>query len=75
LLPNPDDVDDLSMRLLRWRASVEECKRKIAPLAATLRAWTWRDMAAQIIAVAENSATTQAPADLPEEIERAGDPL
>ena len=75
LLPNPDDADDLSMRLLRWRASVEECKRKIAPLAATLRAWTWRDMAAQIIAVAENSATTKARADLPEEIESAGEPL
>jgi glycosyltransferase involved in cell wall biosynthesis len=75
LLPNPDDVHDLSMRLLRWRASVEECKCKIAPLAATLRAWTWHDMAAQIIAVAENSATTQAPADLPEEIDSAGDPL
>jgi glycosyltransferase involved in cell wall biosynthesis len=53
LLPNPDDVDDLATRLLRWRASLEEYKRRVAPVAAVLRAWTWGHMAGQIIAAAE----------------------
>lgn len=75
LLPNPDDVHDLTMRLLRWRANRDQCKCKIAPLAATLRAWTWRDMAAQIIALTENVATTSAAADRPQGIESAGEPL
>jgi hypothetical protein len=63
------------MRLLRWRANVEDYKRQIMPLAATLRAWTWGDMAAHIIAIAESSATTQVPVDLSQEIESAGDQL
>ena len=30
---------------------LEDLKRRIAPLSATLRSWTWDDMAAQMIAV------------------------
>ena len=54
LLPNPDDASDLAMRLLRWRAGVEDFKRRIVPLSETLRSWTWDDMAAQMIAVTES---------------------
>lgn len=55
LLPNPDDVHDLSKRLSRWRANMDECKHRVVPLAAALRAWTWEHMAAHIIAAAETS--------------------
>jgi glycosyltransferase involved in cell wall biosynthesis len=59
LLPNPDDVNDLVMRLRRWRADMEELKRRVAPLAAMLRGWSWRDMAAQIVAISESSPAAQ----------------
>jgi glycosyltransferase involved in cell wall biosynthesis len=55
LLPNPDDASDLAMRLLHWRAGIEDLKRRIVPLSATLRSWTWGDMAAQMIAVTESA--------------------
>lgn len=75
LLPNPHDAHDLVMRLLRWRAQIEELKRRIAPLAATLRAWTWHDMAAQMIAVIENSEPSPAPAGSRERIGIEGEPV
>jgi glycosyltransferase involved in cell wall biosynthesis len=75
LLANPNDVDDLATRLLRWRASVEEYKERVAPLTATLRAWTWRDMAARIAEVVENSPTTHTPAGQSERLSMAGEPV
>jgi len=75
LLPNPDDAHDLAMRLLRWRASLDEFKQRVAPLAATLRAWTWRDMAAQIVAVTKSSPATQTPSDSAQRFGIAGEPL
>jgi hypothetical protein len=42
--------------MLRWRVQIGDYRRRLAPLTATLRNWTWRDMAAQIVAVAENPA-------------------
>lgn len=60
LLPNPDDASDLAMRLLHWRAGIENFKRRIAPLSATLRSWTWGDMAAQMIAVTESAELSSA---------------
>jgi len=53
LLPNPDDAPDLVARMLRWRGQIDEYLRRLRPLTATLRNWTWRDMAAQIVTVAE----------------------
>jgi glycosyltransferase involved in cell wall biosynthesis len=67
LLPSPDDANDLVMRLLRWRASMEQCTQRIAPLAAMLRSWTWRDMSAQICAVAESTAEASAQVASPRE--------
>jgi glycosyltransferase involved in cell wall biosynthesis len=54
LLPNPEDASDLAMRLLRWRAGIEDFKRRIVPLSAMLRGWTWVDMAAQMVAEIDN---------------------
>jgi glycosyltransferase involved in cell wall biosynthesis len=73
LLPSSDDACDLAMRLLRWRAGVEEYKRRIAPLAATLRAWTWRDMAARIAAVVESRLTAQPTAAWPQRLGIGGE--
>jgi glycosyltransferase involved in cell wall biosynthesis len=50
LLPDPNDARDLAMRMLHWRANLAEARRRVAPLAAVLRAWSWRDMAERIVA-------------------------
>jgi glycosyltransferase involved in cell wall biosynthesis len=55
LLPDAEDADDLIKRMLHWRGRVDEFKRRIVPLGATLRGWSWRDMAAQMVAVAEST--------------------
>jgi glycosyltransferase involved in cell wall biosynthesis len=55
LLPNPDDADDLAMRLLHWRKEMDEFKHRIAPLTTKLRSWTWTDMAAQMVEIVEKS--------------------
>jgi hypothetical protein len=68
LLPNPDDASDLVMRLLHWRARIEDLKRRIVPLSATLRSWTWGDMAAQMIAVIESAEPSSALASMHERI-------
>jgi glycosyltransferase involved in cell wall biosynthesis len=69
LLPDPEDADDLFKRMLRWRSQINEFKRRIAPLGATLRGWTWRDMAAQMVAVAES---TEPSSDMAESSSRNG---
>jgi len=71
LLPNPDDASDLAARLLRWRTAIEDFKRRIAPLSATLRTWTWRDMAAQMIAIVESAEPASAFAGMEK---RTGEP-
>jgi glycosyltransferase involved in cell wall biosynthesis len=57
LLPQPDDAEDLAVRLLRWRSEMENLKRRIVPFAIALRARTWRDMAAEIVAAVESRRT------------------
>lgn len=61
LLPDPGDVGDLVARLRRWRADIAGWKRRVAPLGAALRAWSWRDMAAQIVAAAATAPQSAAP--------------
>jgi glycosyltransferase involved in cell wall biosynthesis len=63
LLPDPEDTEDLLKRMLHWRSQIDEFKRCTVPLAATLRGWTWRDMAAQMVAVAENTERSSGVAD------------
>lgn len=58
LLSDPEDSRDLAARLLRWRARREAVARQVAALGARLRAYTWRHMAAALVA-----AVTTAPAD------------
>lgn len=53
LLDDPSDVDELVRRLRAWRADVEGWKRRIRPFSDQLRARSWDDMAAEIVAIAE----------------------
>ncbi len=53
LLPDPEDAGDLEARLLRWREGVEGWKVRFAPLGEALRQRTWKMMAEEFVAVAE----------------------
>ncbi len=75
LLPDPEDADDLVRRLLQWRGRIEEFKCKIMPLGETLRAWTWSDMAAQIVALADASPTVPSPVQSSDPRASAGEAL
>jgi glycosyltransferase involved in cell wall biosynthesis len=57
LLPDPEDAADLAQRLLAWRADPAALARRFEPLAATLRAWSWSDMASRLAAAAGASAS------------------
>ena len=55
LLPDPEDVADLAARLRRWRPAVEGWKREFAPLASRLGRRGWADVAADLVALAEET--------------------
>jgi glycosyltransferase involved in cell wall biosynthesis len=55
LLPDPEDVDDLVLRLLRWRPLMDYWKEQFLPLARTLRSYSWADMAHDIVSLIEGS--------------------
>lgn len=57
MLPDPENVDDLVARLLRWRSSIDCWKDRFRPLATALRNYTWTDMASRIVFLAEESDT------------------
>jgi glycosyltransferase involved in cell wall biosynthesis len=69
LLPDPNDAHDLVARMLRWRSQIEEFKHRLTPLTAMLRNWTWRDMAARIVDVAEKLRPSPALCGSPERFE------
>jgi glycosyltransferase involved in cell wall biosynthesis len=56
LLPDPEDAGDLAGRLWRWRQDVEGWRRRIEPLAESLRAYSWERMARRIVELAEGTA-------------------
>jgi glycosyltransferase involved in cell wall biosynthesis len=56
LLPDPEDAADLAARLLRWRRSIEGWREGFGPLAGQLGRRTWADVAADIVALAEETA-------------------
>lgn len=56
LIPDPENVDDLSERLRAWRNRIDEYKAMVLPLSEQLRAHTWEHMAAQIVSVAQIAA-------------------
>jgi glycosyltransferase involved in cell wall biosynthesis len=53
LLPDPNDAPDLAARLRRWRQDPDGWRRRIEPLAGSLRAYTWELMARRIVELAE----------------------
>jgi len=59
LLSNPDDPHELAARMSNWRARMDTFKSLTAPVAERLRSHNWRDMAAQIVALARSDAATQ----------------
>jgi glycosyltransferase involved in cell wall biosynthesis len=53
VLPDPDDWRDLAARLRRWRDDVAGWRRRFAAFSTTLRQYSWDEMAARIVALAE----------------------
>lgn len=53
VLPDPDDAEDLALRLRAWRGRMEHWKGEFQPLGRLLRGHAWRDMAREIVAAAE----------------------
>ncbi len=53
LLPNPEDINDLVDRLLRWRSRMSSWTRAFQPFSDALRSYTWRDMARRIVEIAD----------------------
>jgi glycosyltransferase involved in cell wall biosynthesis len=60
ILPGPDNARDLADRLRRWRADVAGWRERFLPLAAALRRYSWSEMAASIVALAEGQPGTAA---------------
>lgn len=52
LLPDPEDVDDLVARLRAWRAHTAQWKSRFQRFGDTLRDYSWRDMARQMVLMA-----------------------
>lgn len=56
LLPiDPDDAEALARRLRLWRSGLERHRSDALALSATLRGWTWDDMAARIMDIVEKA--------------------
>jgi glycosyltransferase involved in cell wall biosynthesis len=55
LIPDPDDSADLAGRLRSWRGAMDEHRASALDLSHTLRAWTWDDMARQIVGTVEEA--------------------
>jgi glycosyltransferase involved in cell wall biosynthesis len=52
LLPDPDDAADLAARLRAWRSDPQAYRARVAPLSEVLRARSWSQCAAEIVALA-----------------------
>ena len=53
LLPDPEDMDDLATRLLRWRSQMSRWKQAFQPFSNALRSYTWKDMARRIVEIGD----------------------
>jgi len=60
LLPNPEDAQDLTKRLLAWRSNKEEWRARFQPFGGRLRRRTWRDTAADFVSIVENERPAEA---------------
>jgi glycosyltransferase involved in cell wall biosynthesis len=54
LLPNPEDACDLAIRMLHWKRDMAGWRKRLAPTAQMLRAYTWNDMASRFVNLAES---------------------
>jgi len=54
IIPNPPRVESLVSALRAWRSTADEWRERVGRLAAELRARTWDDMAAEIVAAVES---------------------
>ncbi len=59
LLPDPEDARDLAARIGRWLMTRDAVASRLAPVAARLRAYTWREMAAAFVAAVEAGAPAE----------------
>ncbi len=55
VLHDPENVDELSHLIVRWADSVNDWPDRFSPIAAKLRAWTWDDMAAEMVRIIETA--------------------
>lgn len=55
ILRDPNDVDELAERLFAWRCRFDSFKELVKPFGAELRRRTWRDMACDVVAAADDS--------------------
>lgn len=56
LITSPDDEQELAERLHRWRVNLERYRLVCREFASRMRARTWDDMAAEIVALVERAA-------------------
>jgi glycosyltransferase involved in cell wall biosynthesis len=54
-LPDPEDIGDLVARLRRCRADLGAARRRVAPLAASLRTRTWEHVARDVVELVETT--------------------
>jgi glycosyltransferase involved in cell wall biosynthesis len=55
LIPNPEDLPNVAARLRLWQANPEFFRNAAGALSATMRAYTWNDMAAKIVELGETT--------------------
>ena len=55
VLPDPEDVEDLIVKLRRWRSAMADWRARIFSVGAELRRYTWTDMAARIVSLVEDT--------------------
>lgn len=54
LMSNPDDVEDLVLKLKKWRSHQDHYQKLISTLSQELRNYTWDDMAKNILTAIAN---------------------
>ena len=60
LLPDPEDAAGLVSRMLQWRADIAGWRCRLKPFTDTLRAYSWDDMAEQIVSLASECCAASA---------------
>src|SRR5207249_2576583 len=55
LLASPGDADEIVARLLGWRTAMDHWRKQFGRLGAELRGYTWSDMAARIVTLANDA--------------------